>query len=194
MAPGFKLPGRFLTSLCTCAILVFFSCKNDSKLLRKISPEKSGIDFNNVVIENDSINPIDMEFLYNGGGVAVGDFNTDGLPDLYFTASTVANKLYLNKGGMSFTDVTAIAGVDGAGTWCNAASVVDINSDGLEDIYLSTTVKSTAAQRTNLLYVNQGKNSNGIPTFKESAKEYGLADTGFSVHPAIFVNICHCYS
>lgn len=183
------LPGRRNLLLITpCIFCLFFiiSCKNNSTLFNKLSAEKSGIDFNNVIIENDSINPIDMEFLYNGGGVAVGDFNTDGLPDLYFTASTVSNKLYLNKGDLSFTDVTNIAGVDGGGTWSNAASVVDINNDGLEDIYVTNTVKSNISQRTNLLYINQGKNKDGIPTFKESAKEYGLADTCLSVHAAFF--------
>ena len=156
---------HFLNTCYFLVALLAMSCKNNSTLFNKIPAEKSGIAFNNVIIENDSINPIDMEFLYNGGGVAVGDFNTDGLPDLYFTASMVPNKLYLNKGNLSFTDVTAQAGVDGAGTWCNAASVVDINNDGLEDIYLCTTVKTLAAERTKLLSVNQGKNAAGIPVF-----------------------------
>ena len=79
-------------------ILIFTSCKNDKPLFKRISGEKSGIHFNNLIQENDSINPLDLEFLYNGGGVAVGDFNNDNLPDLYFTASTQSNKLYINIG------------------------------------------------------------------------------------------------
>ncbi|MEO6719435.1 MAG: VCBS repeat-containing protein [Ferruginibacter sp.] len=167
------------------ALFFLASCNDQATLFNKLPAAKTGIHFNNVVIENDSINPIDMEFLYNGGGVAVGDFNSDGLPDLYFTASTVSNKLYLNKGNLSFDDITTTAGVDGAGSWCNAASVVDINGDGLEDIYVCTSIKNVG-QRKNLLYINEGKNKDGIPVFKERSQEYGLADTGFSVHAAFF--------
>ncbi|MEP6947891.1 MAG: VCBS repeat-containing protein [Ginsengibacter sp.] len=127
-----------------------------------------------------------MEFLYNGGGVAVGDFNNDGLPDLYFTASTTSNKLYLNKGNLAFEDITEKAGVTGEGRWSNAASVVDINNDGLADIYICATIKKNPEQRRNLLYINQGLNKDGIPTFKEMAKEYHLDDTSLSVHAAFF--------
>lgn len=127
-----------------------------------------------------------MEFLYNGGGVAVGDFNNDGLPDLYFTASTTSNKLYLNKDNFAFEDITVKAGVTGEGRWSNAASVVDINNDGLEDIYVCATIKKDPVQRTNLFYINQGLNKEGTPTFKEMAKEYHLADTSLSVHAAFF--------
>ncbi|MBX2924217.1 MAG: VCBS repeat-containing protein [Chitinophagaceae bacterium] len=149
-------------------------------------PETSGILFNNLITENDSINPFDMEFLYNGGGVAVGDFNNDQLPDLYFTASTTANHLYLNNGGLRFTDITVAAGVDGQGQWSNAASVVDINNDGLDDIYVCTTLRQPGARRQNLLYMNQGPGSDGVPRFKEMAGAYGLADTSYSVHAAFF--------
>ncbi len=162
------------------------SCTDRHTLFKKISPGHSGIYFNNVVVENDSINPLDMEYLYNGGGVAVGDFNNDGLADLYFTASTVSNKLYINKGNLSFNDVTDRAGVGGDGIWSNAASVVDINNDGWKDIYVCATVKKDPQKRKNLLYVNQGLNENNIPVFKEMAESYGLADTAFSVHAAFF--------
>jgi hypothetical protein len=109
--------------------------------LRKYLLHTVGVFFNNEIIENDSINPIDLEFLYNGGGVAAGDFNNDGLTDLYFTASMVSNKLYQNKGGLHFTDITSKAKVSGEGSWCNGASVIDINNDGLQDIYVCTTIK-----------------------------------------------------
>ena len=114
----------------------------------------------------------------------MGDFNKDGLPDLYFTASTTGNKLYINKGNLKFEDVTATAAVSGEGMWSNAASVIDINGDGYEDIYVCTTIKSDPKQRRNLLYINQGKQSDNIPRFKEMAAEYGLADTSYSVHAA----------
>ncbi|MES1216579.1 MAG: VCBS repeat-containing protein, partial [Bacteroidota bacterium] len=181
-----KIKNLFFYNLIAGLSFFFFSCNSSPTLFKKISPDQSGIHFNNVVTENDSINPIDMEFLYNGGGVGVGDFNNDGLPDLYFTASTVSNKLYLNKGGLSFNDITDEAKVNGQGEWFNAVSVVDINNDGLEDIYLSASIKKNPSQRKNLLYVNQGLDQNKVPVFKEMAAEYGLADTSYSVHAAFF--------
>jgi enediyne biosynthesis protein E4 len=166
--------------------IVLTACTSKQTLFKRIYSSQSGIDFNNKIVENDSINPIDLEFLYNGGGVAVGDFNNDGLPDLYFTASTTSNKLYLNKGGFSFEDITEKAHVTGEGRWCNAASVVDINNDGLKDIYVCTTIKKNPAERTNLLYINQGLDNNHVPVFKEMAAAYNLADTSYSVHAAFF--------
>jgi hypothetical protein len=171
------MKATLLAAIC----LLLISCNNKT-LFKKLSPDETGITFNNVVKENDSINPIDLEFLYNGGGVAVGDFNKDGLPDLYFTASTTPNKLYINKGNLRFEDVTDKAAVGGEREWSNAASVIDINNDGYEDIYVCTTIKSDPRRRRNLLYINQGKQPDGIPRFKEMAAEYGLADTSYSVH------------
>ena len=167
-------------------VIGLFACNNHHTLFQKKSSSQTGITFNNQITENDSINPLNLEFLYNGGGVAVGDFNNDGLPDLYFTASTTSNKLYLNKGDFAFEDITEKAGVAGEGRWCNAASVVDINNDGLADIYVCATIKKNPEQRRNLLYINQGINKEGIPTFKEMAKEYNLDDTSLSVHAAFF--------
>ncbi len=176
---------KFLPVAC-CVVILLLSCKKNSTLFQKVSSDQSGIHFNNTIVENDSINPLDLEFLYNGGGVAVGDFNNDGLPDLYFTASTTSNKLYLNKGGLKFTDITNTSQVTGEGEWSNGASVVDINNDGLEDIYVCTTIKSNPEQRKNLLYINQGLNKDKIPVFKEMAAAYGLSDTSYSVHAAFF--------
>ncbi|MEP6684693.1 MAG: VCBS repeat-containing protein, partial [Parafilimonas sp.] len=167
-------------------LLLIIGCHKTETLFLQLSSSHTGINFNNKIVENDSINPLDLEFLYNGGGVAVGDFNNDGLPDLYFTASTTSNKLYLNKGNLKFKDITEEAKVNGEGEWSNAASVVDINNDGWEDIYVCTTIKSNPQQRRNLLYINQGLNKNGVPVFKEMAAEYGLADTSWSVHAAFF--------
>jgi hypothetical protein len=168
-------------------LFLFAACrqKNES-LFDQVPSARSNIKFNNTVTENDSINPLDMEFLYNGGGVAVGDFNRDGKPDLYFTASTVSNKMYLNHGSFKFKDVTKEAGVTGEKRWCNAASVVDINNDGWQDVYVCASITKNPAQRTNLFYINQGLNKNGVPVFKELATEYNVADTGFSVHAAFF--------
>ncbi len=85
-----------------CLLIIFAACKRPDTMFRQLSASSTGIGFNNVIIENDSVNPLSLEFLYNGGGVAVGDFNNDSLPDLYFTASTESNKLYLNKGNLEF--------------------------------------------------------------------------------------------
>ena len=110
---------KFLTALLLAVLLS--GCKNDNTLFQAVSSSHSGIHFNNTIIENDSINPLDMTNIYNGGGVGIGDFNNDGLQDVYFTGNLVANKLYLNKGSFTFQDVTQQAGVTGAGRWCRPA-------------------------------------------------------------------------
>jgi len=176
--------GQCLLPLLLVAVLV--GCHGHPTLFHKLSSARSGIHFSNRVIENDSVNPIDLEFLYNGGGIGVGDFNRDGLPDLYFTGSLVSNKLYLNRGGLRFEDVTERAGVTGEGRWCNGVSVVDINNDGWPDIYVCASILKDSKRRTNLLYINQGLDKDGIPVFKEMAAEYGLADTSYSVQAAFF--------
>jgi hypothetical protein len=167
-------------------ILVYISCKNKETLFQKIPSSASGIHFNNEIVENDSINPLDLTNIYNGGGVGIGDFNNDGLQDIYFTGNTVSNKLYLNKGDFKFDDVTDAAGVAGSGKWCRGVSVVDINNDGWLDIYVCATIKNNPELRRNLLYVNQGLDKNGIPHFKEMAREYGLADTLYSTMAEFF--------
>jgi enediyne biosynthesis protein E4 len=168
--------------------VILASCRDHSKntLFHKLPSDRTGIHFDNRIVENDSINPIDLEFLYNGGGIGVADFNRDGLPDLYFTGSQVSNKLFLNRGNLRFEDITERAGVTGEGRWCTGVSVVDINNDGWPDIYVCASIRKDPAQRTNLLYVNQGLDKNGIPIFKEMAAEYGLADTSYSVQAAFF--------
>ena len=145
-----------------------------------IPSSSTGIHFNNEIIENDSINPLDMTNIYNGGGVGIGDFNRDGLQDIYFTGNTVSNRLYLNRGDFKFDDVTEEAGVSGEHKWCRGVAVVDINNDGWPDIYVCATIKNNPESRRNLLYVNQGLDKNGVPVFKEMAKEYGLGDTLYS--------------
>ncbi|CAG5068994.1 hypothetical protein DYBT9623_01728 [Dyadobacter sp. CECT 9623] len=153
------------------------SCKEDT-LFEAISSSKSGIDFNNRIAENDSINPLDMVNIYNGGGVGIGDFNKDGWPDIYFVGNRVSSRLYLNKGAQGatfeFSDVTEKAGVEGKGRWGRGVAVVDINNDGWEDIYVCNTLSKDSLQRRNLLYVNQKETNDGIPIFKELAAEYGL--------------------
>lgn len=178
---NFRYMRNLLCLLCFVILLASCSQQNNT-LFKKIDGSSSGITFNNVVTENDSINPIDLEFLYNGCGVATGDFNNDGLQDLYFTASMGSNKLYINKGNLEFEDVTGKSNVTGEGMWSSSATVIDVNNDGLDDIYVCTSIKNDAAHRRNLLYINEGvKQGQNYPSFKESAAEYGLADTSFSV-------------
>ena len=171
-------------SLFTCSIFCLLSCKQKS-LFTSLTSDHTGINFINTIVEKDSINIIDYEYVYNGGGVALADFNNDGLTDIYFTANLTSNKLYLNKGDMQFTDVTSEAGVTGEGRWCNNVSVIDINNDGLKDIYVCATKYKEPALRKNLLYVNEGIIS-GVPAFKESANEFGIDDNGNSTCAAFF--------
>lgn len=166
--------------------LLYFSCKQNTPMFHLVSPEHSGIHFNNKIIENDSINPIDVTNIYNGGGVGIGDFNNDGLQDIYFTGNLVSNKLYLNKGRMQFEDITEEAGVNGGGKWCRGVAVVDINNDGWLDIYVCASMDKNPEKRKNLLYINQGLDKKGIPVFKEMAAEYGLDDTTHSTMAAFF--------
>ena len=165
--------------------VLLFSCKKRT-LFEQIPSSQSGVTFNNKIIENDTINPLDKLNIYNGGGVGVGDFNNDGLQDIYFVGNAVSNKLYLNKGGMKFEDVTTEAGVGGKGGWGRGVAVVDINNDGLLDIYVCNTLLNDSAKRRNLLYVNQGVDKNGVPHFKEMAKEYGLDIKVYSTMASFF--------
>jgi hypothetical protein len=176
----------------TTVALVFYSCKGNnektvsetgSPVFKKIPSSHSGITFNNLVDENYQRNYFDsFAYVYNGAGVAVGDINNDGLPDIYFAGNETPNKLYLNEGGMKFKDITQSAGVDGGNGWDNGVTMVDINNDGLLDIYVCKGgFKDSDSDRRNLLYVNQGK-----LIFKEEAKAYGLDDDGYSMHAAFF--------
>src|SRR5690349_9175148 len=167
-------------------VSLFSACKNRHTLFEKVSSSHSGIEFNNAIIENDSINPLDVTNIYNGGGVGVGDFNNDGLQDVYFTGNLVENKLYLNKGELKFEDITRISGTEGEGKWSRGVAIVDINNDGLLDIYVCATISKTAEARRNILYVNQGVNPGGIPTFKNLAKEYNLDDTTHTTMASFF--------
>ncbi len=162
----------------------FSSCKSRETLFTELAAKYSGITFTNRITENDSINILDNEYIYNGGGVGIADFNNDGLQDIYFTGNMVSNSLYLNKGNMRFEDVTSVSKVNGEGKWCSGVAVIDINRDGLPDIYICATLHPEASKRKNILYINQGNNKNGIPLFKDMAEEYGIADTTHSTNAA----------
>ncbi len=178
---------RIVCKLLTAAAFFFLmACNSKKTLFNALPSSKTGIHFSNTIVETDSINPIDVTNIYNGGGVGIGDFNNDSLPDIYFTGNLVPNKLYLNKGNLQFEDITETAGVNGAGRWCRGVSVVDINNDGLQDMYVCASMDKDPEKRKNLLYINQGPDKKGIPVFKEMAAAYGLADTTHSTMAAFF--------
>jgi len=150
-------------------------------LFTYLKPSGTNISFSNDIVETDNFNIITYEYLYNGGGVAVGDINNDGLDDIYFTGNTVSNKLYLNQGNFSFKDITQSAKVDGGKGFKTGVTMADVNNDGLLDIYVCKSVSTQDELRKNLLYIN-----NGDLTFTEKAEAYGLADTGYSVQAYFF--------
>lgn len=167
-------------------VVLLVSCKKELKTFTELPAGETGIHFSNRIAENDTMNILAFEYVYNGGGVALGDFNNDSLPDVYFTGNTTPNKLYLNKGDFKFEDVTDRAGVAPKDKWSTGVALVDINHDNLLDIYVCASVRKLAQQRENLLYVNQGLNADKVPVFKEMAKEYGIADTTHTTNAAFF--------
>ncbi|HET9826341.1 MAG TPA: VCBS repeat-containing protein, partial [Chitinophagaceae bacterium] len=177
-----KSPGIFIVTLACLAT----ACESHSPLFHLVPAEHSRIEFKNRIVENDSINPFDVTNMYNGAGVGIGDFNSDGLPDIYFAGNQVPCQLYLNKGNLQFQNVTSIAKVDGNGKWCRGVTVVDINNDGRLDIYVCATIYNDPERRKNLLYINQGNNAEGVPVFKEMASEYGLDDDSYSTMAYFF--------
>tara|TARA_R110002051_G_scaffold314934_1_gene392576 strand:- start:13190 stop:16612 length:3423 start_codon:yes stop_codon:yes gene_type:complete len=146
-----------------------------------LKPDQTGIHFQNTITANDSINLMSYEYLYNGGGVGMGHFNNDSLPDIFFTGNQVKSTIYLNQGELRFEDITNSSGIDTKGKWCRGVSVVDINSDGLDDLYISVGGMGNKDIFPNLLYVNQGD-----ATFKEEASKYGLDDMGESIQSVFF--------
>jgi len=153
--------------------------KEQTTIFNQISHTSSGIDFKNILIENDSINYFTYSYIYMGGGVSVGDINNDGLPDLYFTGNQVSNKLFLNKGNLKFEDITKKAGVSGSKYWQTGVTMADVNNDGFLDIYCS--VSGKFGDKKNQLFINNKDN-----TFTEQAEKFGLADTGNSVNATFF--------
>ena len=125
------------------------------------------------------------EYIYNGGGVGVGDFNNDGLQDLFFVGNIVNNKLYINKGNLRFEDISQAAGVQAPGIWCTSVAVIDINYDGLLDIYLAASAFNED-KRKNILFINEGLNKKGIPVFTDQAKKYGVDHGGYSTNAVFF--------
>ncbi|MDU8885051.1 VCBS repeat-containing protein [Yeosuana sp. MJ-SS3] len=167
-----------------------FSCVNDKNenskisdnpLYTKLDNTETGIDFINKVENEKDFNIFNYRNFYNGGGVAIGDINNDGLPDVYLTANRTKNKLYLNKGDFKFEDISQISNTSGNRSWSTGVVMVDINADGWLDIYVCNAGNVQGDDQKNELFIN-----NKDLTFTESAEEYNLADSGFTTHTAFF--------
>jgi hypothetical protein len=163
-------------------IILFSACRSRSDTLFSALPARqTGIDFVNNISDTAAFNILDYLYYYNGGGVAIGDINNDGLADVYFTSNQGSNKLYLNKGNFQFEDITDKAGVQGNGNWKTGVTIADVNGDGLLDIYVCEVGAYKKLQGRNELFIN-----NGDLTFTERAKEYGLDIEGFNTQAVFF--------
>ena len=163
------------------------SIPNSPPLFNLLTPEQTGVTFSNRIEENLNLNVLMYEYLYNGGGVAVGDLNGDGLEDIYFSANVSGNQLYLNQGEMKFKETAEASGATGrSGPWKTGVVLVDINGDKKLDIYQCYSGNLPTEKRTNELFVNQGNDANGIPIFKEMSEEYGIASNAPSTSASFF--------
>ncbi len=189
-----RLKNNGLKHISILFVALFFlsSCTQDNKkiesennktttLFELLPAGETGIDFTNKVTNQKNFNIFKYRNFYNGGGVAIGDINNDSLPDIYLTGNMVENKLYLNKGNFEFEDISASAGIQGNKPWSTGVCMVDINADGLLDIYVSNAGNMEGDNHDNDLYIN-----NGDLTFTEKAKDFNLAKTGFSTHASFF--------
>ncbi|MDW3645680.1 MAG: VCBS repeat-containing protein [Bacteroidia bacterium] len=155
--------------------------KQRFSLFSKLDSTDTGLNFINKVEDQKDFNVLTYRNFYNGGGVAIGDINNDGLPDVYFTANMAPNRLYLNKGNWEFEDISSKAGIRGEKAWSTGVSMVDINADGFLDIYVCNSGDIQGDNKENELFINQGD-----MTFVEKAADYGLNDKGFSTHASFF--------
>jgi enediyne biosynthesis protein E4 len=169
--------------LFVCLFFLTF-CKSgteNNRIFERLDASNTNVTFSNDLLESDSLNILDYLYFYNGAGVASADFNNDGLEDLYFVSNQSSNKLYLNKGGLQFEDITEKARVAGTGSWETGVTVVDINNDGFKDIYVSAVSGYKSFKGKNQLFIN-----NGDLTFTESAARYGIDFAGLSTQASFF--------
>lgn len=172
--------------LLIAGIVLLTACGSDTTLFQRLAPEQTGIAFSNVITANDTFHILNEEYMYNGGGVGIGDFNQDGLQDVVFTGNHVSTRVYLNLGDFHFKDITASLENLDSTQWHSGVAVADVNGDGLLDLYLTSTLSKKAEERTNKLWINQGVDSGGVPSFTEESSRYGIADTGHSVNASFF--------
>jgi|FLOH01.1.fsa_nt_gi enediyne biosynthesis protein E4 len=166
-------------------IALLFSCKKEIKksalFFKEVNSKDSGVDFSNDLTDTNDLNIIDYLYYYNGGGVAIGDINNDGLDDIYFTANQLPDRLYLNLGNLKFKDITQTSGIVMDNSWSTGVTMADVNNDGFLDIYVSKLGNLKIYNTHNQLYINNGDN-----TFTESSKTYGLDFSGFSTQATFF--------
>ena len=169
-------------------LLVLQNCQQNQTVFKLLDATNTGVDFVNRIEVSDSLNILTTEFVYNGGGVAIGDLNGDQLPDLFFSGNQVPNACYLNLGELTFKDITKEASLAkrNAQNWSSGINILDINLDGRQDIYVCNTLRKDSTLRRNLLYINQGNNEAGIPQFEEMASAYGVDDASHSSHAQFF--------
>ena len=167
-------------------LLLNIECDKTTPLFKVKTPEETGIHFSNELVLSDELTVLDFEYMYNGAGVGVADFDLDGLQDIYFTANMSSNTLYRNLGNWQFEDITS-SSKTGTKNWSNGVAIVDINQDNYPDIYISRGGPrgATSEEKANLLFINNGSKGQGL-TFTESAAEWGLDDDAYSVQAAFF--------
>lgn len=175
----------FITIASLVVLILFGSCKQRTAPLFVLK-KNSGIDFKNQLDPSLKLNILTYIYYYNGAGVASGDFNNDGLIDLYFTGNQIADRLYLNEGALKFKDITIPASIRNDQGWTTGVSLVDINNDGLLDIYICKVGQFESITGKNLLYINQGLDENSIPYFSEEAEKYNLAISSFATQSNFF--------
>jgi enediyne biosynthesis protein E4 len=188
-APLRKTNFSFIQQGIAIWILIFvFSCSQNKKktLFTQLSPNETNVHFQNNINPNDTFNILDYLYFFNGGGVAIGDINNDGLQDIYFTSNQGSNKLYLNKGNFQFEDITDKAGVQGSGNWKTGVTMADVNGDGLFDIYVCEVGEYKSLHGRNELFINKGTDPNGVIHFSEEARDYGLDVEGFNTQATFF--------
>ncbi len=172
-----------------CLFITINGCNsknNQEPAFQVLDATKTGLDFNNKLTPTAEFNMFKYMYFYNGGGIGAGDFNNDGLIDLFFSSNQGQNKIYLNQGKLKFKDVTAEAQIPQDGGWSTGVSVVDINNDGLLDIYICRVGNFETLHSKNQLLICQGIDKNGVPFYKDEAHEYGLDFSGFSTHAVFF--------
>jgi enediyne biosynthesis protein E4 len=193
---NFRIPQKMLRLSLLLSLIFLFSCKKEKQTttdesvgFTQLDNKEIGVNFENKVEDQENFNVLSFRNYYNGGGVAIGDVNNDGLKDIYFTANMTDNKLYLNKGkegssSIQFEDITNTAGVKGKKSWCTGVTMADVNADGFLDIYVCYSGGVLKDNKENELFINNGDVKS--PKFTERAKEYGLNDAGSTTHASFF--------